>query len=362
MSLVTTIKNKLVNITNAKLHSIFACTVQYNCSGYKTIKQANAAFSSCYDFDGEFTASAYRMWSETKYTMVNLKFFVLWLKNNRSCRTSTLFKTADVYGVSKADALLIQELVDLQSIPTPASDYSKEAMDKALSDMQPIMDLVIVALRKSVNKSCQWIMRSSNVTSHDIVSDILGEIVSIYYSILPTTMTEQHLKMYMYSAVSSRVNNYLNRASAGKRKRSIQIVHKDGSVDYEYIERNEAQMSSRMEDDDTCFLEDFLAEDVSDCRKLTEFEHMRTKQKLLRTAGTKGRNTLYRLLFGEHLPEFYQFLIKHRYTRSQNMTCCDWILSVPFHKFVTAYSEFANVSEKDISNGISRLKSEVVYA
>ena len=362
MSLVTKIKNKLVNITNAKLHSIFACTVLYNCSGYPTIKQANAAFANCYEFDGEFTASAYRMWSETKYTMVNLRFFVLWLKDNKKCRTTTLFKAADLYGVSKADALLVQELVDVRLVPKTDGDYSRQAMDKALTDMQRVMDLVIVALRKSVNKSCQWIMRSSNVTSHDIVSDILGEIVSIYYSILPTTMSEQHIQMYMYSAVSSRVNNYLNRASAGKRKRSIQIVHKDGSVDYEYIERNETQLSSNMEDDDLCFLEDFLAEDVSDCRKLSEFEHLRTKQKLLRTSGSKNNNYLYRLLFGEHLPEFYQFLIKRRYTRSQHMTCCDWILSVPFHKFVTAYSEFANVSEKDISNGISRLKSEVVYA
>lgn len=73
---------------------------------------------------------------------------------------------------------------------------------------------LLKALQQQVGKNCQWLRRSTNMTINDMVSDILGDVIPVYYRLVPTHKTEDHIRNHMYAAVSGRVKNYLNMHSS----------------------------------------------------------------------------------------------------------------------------------------------------
>jgi hypothetical protein len=355
MSLLFKIKQKLPKIEVEQLHRLFAATIIYHASDMG-VKEANASFKACYDFDAEFSAATYRLWSCSRYTMVNLKYFVMWLAKHPR---TTLKKSIDVaaqYGVKKMDALMIRNHLVLTRISiVDESLISVSAMHDALALFNRLVPDLIKALQQQVGKNCQWLRRSTNMTVDDMVSDILGDVIPAYYSLVPTTRSEDHIRNHMYAAVSGRVKNYLNMHSSIKRKRSQAIKHRDGSVDYEYLECNEAHLNSS--GDTGSVIQDVMAVDENSDRLAELTDREISIRSLIKRAPARCK-TLYRLVFGKSAPRFEQYLESNKLSKP-DMSTTDWILSVPFHKFVKAYSDFANVPEEGIHSSLAKLKCEV---
>lgn len=364
MSLLTSIRKKLPNVTVKQQHDLFLTTVKYHCGTYgSSLKLIHKMIGDCYNFDDGLTPAAFRLWSRTKYVMVNLKFFTLWWAKRGRLSVSQIDDAAKRYGVKKCDAYLINDLLskdDIEKIDDSLT--SIEAVNGYLETLKDITPQVAVAVKRTAAHKCRWICKSSSTTIDDIVADILGELVCVYYADLPNNKCREHVELRMFKSVGSRVANYLDKASAGKRKRSVQIKHKDGSVDYEYVERNETQMcSSQMAntDSDTPFSIDALAEDQAGVETLSDYEFQRSKEKVLRTTKpTSKKGILYRLLFGEHNDSFYDYLRNSRITRSLK-SCCEWIAGVPLSRFVSVFSTFAGVNEQSVVRSIAQLRAQV---
>lgn len=358
MSLLFKIKQKLPTLEVEALHRLFLATVQYHVSDI-SVKEAHASFSACYKFDTEFTAASYRIWTGSRYTMVNIKYFVLWLSQHPRTPFRKSMEVAKAYGVSRMDALMIRSHLDLSKVKSvDSSIISVAEMRKALSYFDTILPDLVLALQKQVGKNCQWLRRSTNMTINDMVSDILGDVIPVYYRLVPTTKKPDHILNHMYAAVSSRVKNYLNMHSSTKRKRSIAVYHSDGSVDYTYLESNETHMTAhRGQDDGGSLYEGVLAIDENEEQRSLDTERELSIRSLIRKAPSKCRS-LYKLVFGKPVLDFDRYLETNRLAKRE-MTTTEWILSVPFHKFVRVYSEFANMPEEGIHNSLAQLKGEV---
>lgn len=364
MSLLTAIRKKLPNVTVEQQHALFITTVKYHCGSYgDSLKLTHKMIEKCYAFDAELTPAAFRLWSRTKYVMVNLKFFTLWWANRNRLTLAQINEAAKRYGVKKCDAYIINDLMrrdDIEKVDDSLT--SIDAVNGYLETLKEITPQIAVAVKRTATNKCRWICKSSSITVDDIVADLLGELVCVYYADLPNNKCREHVELRMFKAVGSRVANYQDRASAGKRKRSVQIRHKDGSVDYEYVERNETQMCSNQmanTDSDTPFSIDALAEDQAGVETLHDYEFQRSKEKVLRTTkASSKKGILYRLLFGEHNDSFYDYLRNSRITRSLK-SCCEWIAGVPLSRFVSVFSEFAGVKEQAVVRSIAQLRAQV---
>jgi hypothetical protein len=102
MSLLTSIRKKLPNVTVKQQHDLFLTTVKYHCGTYgSSLKLIHKMIGDCYNFDDGLTPAAFRLWSRTKYVMVNLKFFTLWWAKRGRLSVSQIDDAAKRYGVKK---------------------------------------------------------------------------------------------------------------------------------------------------------------------------------------------------------------------------------------------------------------------
>lgn len=99
----------------AELHKLFSATVLCHTSDIG-VKEANASFKECYDFDAEFSAASFRLWTCSRYTMINIKYFVLWLAQHPRTTFRKSIEIAASYGVSKMDAIMIRSHLDLTRV------------------------------------------------------------------------------------------------------------------------------------------------------------------------------------------------------------------------------------------------------
>ena len=303
----------------------------------KPIKEYHARFTSVADFSNtEVTAPRFRAdLHETAYVGVTLKFFAAYaalVADSTSERR--LVALGQRYGLTQRDSRRVVNMFrDLEVRKKTVSVLNADGIDHQTVDLNAYNDAIalghelVVGLRDSITKHVRlklsWVARSHSLRPGDLDTDITSQVISVYYSMLPTKRSRDHIHNYLCATMHSRIKNLQNYHSAAKRKRTVQITE-HGEQRYALMEANESHINRYASPDSELSLEQLGGYD--DSIEIHNFEFKRSMKRLMENVvrGTK-RFALYSVLLGLDCDKFMEHLRKRRLLRSKTKTVREWL-------------------------------------
>ncbi|AWY08596.1 hypothetical protein HOT49_gp344 [Erwinia phage vB_EamM_Alexandra] len=359
--------------TSEEFRQVYAATIRYIGSGYKSIAGYHRDLQAAIDFKQfEFTAPDLRIdiSSVCRFTM-KLRFFVLAVCLHKD-PVETIQKYAQ-YGLSKREAVLAWNLILKDD--TQRKQIRRTA--KARAKTKGGLDVTMVSSRelrlrldqtaslfgeihrsakRLVRKNLMWVSKSENIPLPDLTCDVMCKVLLSYYQSLPNKFSEAHQLNYLRASLNNRINNMNNYYSADCRKR----MHKVGEDKYEILVMSDNQMWHNPDDDSSNSYEDMLGEDA---RVHTEqMENNLTINRLLEDAEGTKRHKLYQTVLGRDCAEFTEYLRENGMLK-QTMTCAtQWIMAKPTKFIRKTLASWLQVSVDAVTGGLETLRGSLQAA
>ncbi len=352
---------------------VYAATVKYIGSGYKSIADYHNALQKLVDFKQfEFTASDFRIdvSSFCRFTL-KMRFFVLAVCLHKE--PQTVIQKYAQYGLERREAVLAWN--HLLKDPKAREGIRKTAKQKAKT--KGGLDITMVSSRelrlrleqtsslfaelhrnakRLVRKNLQWVSVSHNIPIADLTCDIMCKVLLSYYQSLPNRFSDAHQLNYLRASLTNRINNMNNYYGAEKRKR----MKKVGEDKYEIVVMSDNQMWHNPDDDSSNSYEDMLGEDA---RVHTEqMENNLTINRLLEEAEGTKRHKLYSTVLGRDCAEFTEYLRENGMLK-QTMTCAtQWLMSKPSKFIRKTLAKWLEVSVDAVTGGLETLRGSLQTA
>ena len=349
---------------------VYAATIKYVGSGYKSIAGYHSDLQSAIDFKQfEFTAADLRIdiSSVCRFTL-KMRFFVLAVCLHKD-PVATIQKYA-TYGLTKREAVLAWNNCLKFEDERKAIRRAAKAKHKGL--VLPMVSSRELRLRleqttslfaelhrnakRLVRKNLQWVSVSHNIPIADLTCDIMCKVLLSYYQSLPNKFSEAHQLNYLRASLTNRINNMNNYYSAEKRRR----MQKVGEDKYEIIVMSDNQMWHNPDDDSSSTYEDMLG---ADARVHTEqMENNLTINRLLEDAEGTKRHKLYSTVLGRDCAEFTDYLRENGMLK-QTMTCAtQWFMAKPTKFIRKTLAKWLEVSVDAVSTGLETLRGSLQVA
>lgn len=347
---------------------IFEEVILYLLRAYGTpIKVYHQRFAKACSFHSELTPARFRTeLHDTEYVGVALKFFAGYaaLKYGK-VSTRHLTATAPKYGVSKCDAKRVIAMLGqrhyLNAVRSRLVDegFTAESLDlNAYREALQLGHNVIVGLTdsiaKHVNRNLRWVAKAHNCRTADLNTEITAQVISVYYSILPTHKSDDHVQNYLCSALHSRIKNLANYHSAEKRKRQVKVVE-NGETRYSLIEASESHLNKFSAGGDSAVSIEEMG-GCDDSLELHNFEFTRSVDALFKIAKCKPKRfALYSVLLGRNVPAFAEFLRQKRLLRSETKTVREWLIDKPVAYLAEVLGKWLGVSPAHVQKGMTEM-------
>ena len=344
--------------------NLFEEVVGYLCRLHGTkIKTYHERFNSADTFDGEITPSTFRY---TLYTQrdigMSLKYYTMFLAFNYDAkRFHSLCAVGASFNVTTRDARRVLRMIGdtgmRRRILRACADLgitrdmvSHDAYLDAITQGHGMINGLRESIAKHVNKQLAWVARSHNVHTSDLHTDVTSELLMIYYSMVPTKRTPEHIHSYLCSALHSRIKNLQNKHGSQKRSRMVQVTE-HGEQRFLLLETNETHLNKNASDGEEIGLESLASTD--DSRVLHDYEFQRSVDSLLSRVrrGTK-RYALYCVLLGRKVSEFSTFLRKRRLLRSETKTASEWLVGKPRDYIAEILGAWLGASPLSVKRGM----------
>lgn len=331
------------------------------------IKTYHSRFSKVCSFaDLEITPSQYRVsLYDTAYTGVTLKYYAAYTAFMFEQVTGRHLKAmAAKFGVSDRDAQRVWHMMDnrayrlsvvkhYKAAGFSGADFTHSAYLKDIRKGHDNLVALDVSIAKNVAKKLTWVARAHNTKTADLCTEIKVQMLSTYYSSLPTKISDEHIHLRMCSSLHSRINNLCDYHSAGKRKRQVRTVE-NGEVHFRYVEASESHLNKFASADNALNIEELGGCD--DSRELHNYEFERSVATLFRGVrkGTK-REALYNAMLGRDVGGFGKFLRTRRLLRSTTKTVREWLLDKPFEYLTGVFSEWLGASQDSVRKAMNNM-------
>ncbi|QZE56535.1 hypothetical protein pEaSNUABM40_00340 [Erwinia phage pEa_SNUABM_40] len=359
--------------TSEAFQRVYAATIRYIGSGYKSIAGYHRDLQAAVDFKQyEFTAPDLRieLSSICRFTL-KMRFFVLAVCLHKDPK-ATIQKYAQ-YGLSRREAVLAWNLIlkhndQRTQIRRCAKARSKtkgglditmvssNELQMRLEQTASLFGEIHRNAKRLVRKNLQWVSVSHNIPIADLTCDIMCKVLLSYYQSLPNRFSEGHQLNYLRASLTNRINNMNNYYGAEKRKR----MKKVGEDKYEIIVMSDNQMWHNPEDDSSNSYEDMLGVDA---RVHTEqMENNLTINRLLEDSEGTKRHKLYQTVLGRDCAEFTEYLRENGMLK-QTMTCAtQWIMAKPAKFIRKTLAKWLEVSVDAVSGGLDTLRGSLQVA
>lgn len=359
--------------TSDEFRRVYAATIRYIASGYKSIAGYHRDLQAVIDFKQfEFTAPDLRIdiSSICRFTL-KMRFFVLAVCLHKD-PVATIQKYA-TYGLSKREAVLAWNTIlkhdDQRSLirrTAKSKAKTKGGLDITMVSSKELrlrLDQTTSLFaelhrnaKRLVRKNLQWVSVSHNIPIADLTCDIMCKVLLSYYQSLPNRFSEGHQLNYLRASLTNRINNMNNYYGAEKRKR----MKKVGEDKYEIVVMSDNQMWHNPDDDSSNSYEDMLGVDA---RVHTEqMENNLTINRLLEEAEGTKRHKLYQTVLGRDCTEFTDYLRENGMLK-QTMTCAtQWIMSKPTKFIRKTLAKWLDVSVDAVSGGLETLRGSLQVA
>ena len=359
--------------TSDEFRSVYAATIRYIGSGYKSIADYHRDLQAAIDFKQfEFTAPDLRidLSSVCRFTL-KMRFFVLAVCLHKDPKE--IIQKYESYGLTKREAVLAWNTI-------LKHDKQRDAIRrvaKSRAKTKGGLDITMVSskelrirldqtaslfaelhrnAKRLVRKNLQWVSVSHNIPIADLTCDIMCKVLLSYYQSLPNRFSENHQLNYLRASLTNRINNMNNYYGAEKRKR----MKKVGEDKYEIVVMSDNQMWHNPEDDSSNSYEDMLG---ADARVHTEqMENNLTINRMLEEAEGTKRHKLYSTVTGRDCAEFTEYLRENGMLK-QTMTCAtQWLVSKPTKSIRTTLAKWLGVSVDAINGGLEMLRGSLQAA
>lgn len=355
---------------SAEFRKVYAATVRYVGSGYKSIAGYHRDLQAVVDFKQfEFTAADLRidLSSICRFTL-KMRFFVLAVCFHKE--PQEIIQKYASYGLSKREAVLAWNTLlksddERKTIRRTAKAKHKGLVLAMVSSRELRVRLdqtssLFAELHRNakrlVRKNLQWVSLSHNIPIADLTCDIMCKVLLSYYQSLPNKFSEAHQLNYLRASLTNRINNMNNYYSAEKRRR----MHKVGEDKYEIIVMSDNQMWHDPNDDSSASYEDMLG---SDARVHTEqMENSLTINRLLVDSEGTKRHRLYTTVLGRDCADFTEYLRENGMLKN-TMTCAtEWFMAKPSKFIRKTLAKWLDVSITSINAGLDTLRGSLQAA
>ena len=355
---------------SAEFRKVYAATVRYVGSGYKSIAGYHRDLQAVVDFKQfEFTAADLRidLSSICRFTL-KMRFFVLAVCFHKE--PQEIIQKYASYGLSKREAVLAWNTLlksddERKTIRRTAKAKHKGLVLAMVSSRELRVRLdqtssLFAELHRNakrlVRKNLQWVSLSHNIPIADLTCDIMCKVLLSYYQSLPNKFSEAHQLNYLRASLTNRINNMNNYYSAEKRRR----MHKVGEDKYEIIVMSDNQMWHDPNDDSSASYEDMLG---SDARVHTEqMENSLTINRLLVDSEGTKRHRLYTTVLGRDCADFTEYLRENGMLKN-TMTCAtEWFMAKPYKFIRKTLAKWLDVSITSINAGLDTLRGSLQAA
>lgn len=329
------------------------------------IKVYHKRFAQATAFEGDLTPARFRAdLHDTEYVGVALKFFAGYTAliydrvSKRHLRT-----VATRFNLTERDGDRVIAMMSSRNTRTVVRDrliaagHTQDTLSlAAYRDALQLGHGIVIGLKDSIAKHvCRkltWVARAHNCRPSDLNTEITAQVISVYYSMLPTVKSADHVHGYLCSALHSRINNLCNYHSADKRKRQVQ-VKEYGQIRYSLIEASESHLNRYGTGADTELSIENLA-GCDDSLELHNFEFTRSVKSLFQKVkrGSK-RFALYSVLLGRDVPAFAEFLRQKRLLRSETKTVKEWLINKSVPYLAEVFSKWLGTSVNAVHKGMT---------
>lgn len=344
--------------------NLFEEVVGYLCRLHGTkIKTYHQRFGAACDFNGELSPSNFRYSLYTQRDIgMSLKYYAMYVAfNYNPCRFHSLCATGASFNITVRDArrvlrMMSDDSVRQRTLAACAESgitrdlVSHAAYIEAIEQGHGMINGLRESIAKHVNKQLAWVARSHNVHTSDLHTDVTSELLMVYYAMVPTKRSPEHIHSYLCSALHSRIKNLQNKHGSQKRARMVQ-VSEHGEQRFMLLETNEAHLNKNAAAGEEIGLESLASAD--DSRVIHDFEFQRSVEALLSRVrrGTK-RYALYCVLLGRRVAAFGSFLRKRRLLRSETKTASEWLIGKPREYVAEILGDWLGASPVSVKRGM----------
>lgn len=331
------------------------------------IKTYHTLFSKACDFKGlEITPSQFRVGLyDTAYTGVVLKYYAAYCAFMADQVTRRHLRAVSLkFNVTLRDAQRIWALMEdplyrkrvvqrFRADGFQGTDFNYAAYQRDIKVGHDNLVSLETSVAKNVSKKLTWVARAHNTNTSDLATEIKLQMLSTYYSSLPTKSSPEHIHLRMCSSLHSRINNLCDYHSAEKRKRQVRVVE-NGEVAYRYIEASESHLNKFATADNALNIEELGGCD--DSKELHNYEFQRSVTTLFRGVrkGTK-REALYNAMLGRDFGGFGKFLRTKRLLRSTTKTVREWLIDKPIDYLAGVFSDWLGASQDSVRKAMNNM-------
>lgn len=332
------------------------------------IKEYHQRFAKACSFHSELTPARFRTeLHDTEYVGVALKFFAGYaaLKFGK-VPTRHLTVTAAKFGISKADSKRVIAMLGQRPMllairkRLTAEGFTAECLDlnayrAALQLGHSIIVGLTDSIAKHVNRNLRWVAKAHNCRPADLNTEITAQVISVYYGMLPTNRSDDHVQNYLCSALHSRIKNLANYHSAEKRKRQVKVTE-NGEVRYSLIEASESHLNKYGAGGDASTVSIEEIGGCDDSLELHNYEFKRSVDALFKIAKCKPKRfALYSVLLGRNVPAFADYLRQKRLLRSDTKTVREWLIDKPVAYLADVLGKWLGVSSGAVQKGMTEM-------
>ncbi|AQT28800.1 hypothetical protein YOLOSWAG_332 [Erwinia phage vB_EamM_Yoloswag] len=360
-----------LDVTSDSFRRVFASTVRYLASGYKSIAEYHRDLQREVDFSQfEFTAADFRIEvSSVCNFILKMRFYALALCLERDPR-DVIYEYGR-YGLCRRDAILAWNLCLKDKDSRKQIRLCAKTKHKGLCrDMVTHQELhhrlgqtsILFAelhrnAERQVRKNMRWVATAHNIPLQDLTCDIMCKVLTSYYQCLPNNFTLGHQLNYLRATLTNRINNMNNYYGAEKRRR----MQKVGEDKYEIVVMSDNQLQKAFgSDEDTVSYESMLGEDA---RVHTEqMENSLTINKLLDEAEGTKRHKLYATVLGRDCADFTDYLREHGMLKETMSCASEWLMVKPSTFIRKTLARWLDVNVSSVNTGLETLRNALQAA
>lgn len=344
--------------------NLFEEVVGYLCRLHGTkIKTYHQRFEAACEFGGELSPSSFRYSLYTQRDIgLSLKYYAMYAAFNYNPRHHhALCASGASFNITVRDARRVLRLLSDASVRSrvlaacAASSITRDMVShsaylKVIAQGHGMINGLRESIAKHVNKQLAWVARAHNVRTSDLHTDVTSELLMVYYAMVPTCRSPEHIHGYLCSALHSRIKNLQNKHGSQKRARMVQVTE-HGESRYQLLETNESHLNKNCSAGEEIGLESLASAD--DSQVIHDFEFQRSVDTLLSRVrrGTK-RYALYCVLLGRSVSEFGDYLRKRRLLRSTNKTASEWLIGKPIDYVAEVLGAWLGASPVSVKRGM----------
>jgi hypothetical protein len=295
----------------------------------------------------------------SRYSNLDIKMFVL---NLGLMKDQTRYKhIAKTLGINPIDAKLLTTLYTenawfKKSVNTyirkngyHISDVDFGTINETFTRIYPD---VLKYIKHITFKKLRFLVKSTNSEMSEYHSELSTKLVQAFYSIMPTKMSEGHLKNYLKRIVHNHAINMIESGVTKKRGRMISTQNVDGSWNFSMLCQSQNQLSLP----DGLNAEDFI-EGVDNSSDLFEIRFSISE---VLDKSTPTNYKFLTLLLGEEDALFSDYLRRRGYCRDteDNVDVQNRIEPESYTKLI---SEFLRVSNDKVSALFDSLRNQLAW-